>query len=159
LGDGVDGSRSRNPGAKNLVAMAPTQSCRPPLRPSSSSLDASDAVRYLAIMKDGIASTGAVALVAGGIASAFALATCCAFPILFGSAAFALAPIALATEPHSQLLTAISAIGLVGSVGVAAGASRRCKPNAVCARPWFRFSIIAAALLGAVLLVAAKYYA
>jgi mercuric ion transport protein len=110
-------------------------------------------------MNDGIKSIGAIALVGSGIASAFALATCCAFPILFGSAAVAFAPIAVATEPHSQLLTAISAIGLIGSVGVAARAPRRCNPNTVCARPWFRWSIIAAAVLGAVLLVGAKYYA
>jgi mercuric ion transport protein len=110
-------------------------------------------------MNDGVKSTGAVALVASGIASAFALATCCAFPILFGSAAVVFAPIAVATEPHSQLLTAISAIGLIGSIGVAARAPRHCKPNAVCARPWFRWSIIAAAVLGAVVLIAAKYYA
>lgn len=110
-------------------------------------------------MNDGIRSTGAIALVASGIVSAFALATCCAFPILFGSAAMAFAPIAVATEPHSQLLTAISSISLIGSVGVAARAPRQCKPNAVCARPWFRWSIIAAAVLGSVLLLAAKYYA
>jgi mercuric ion transport protein len=110
-------------------------------------------------MNDGIKFAGAITLVASGIASAFALATCCAFPILLGSAAMAFAPIAVASEPHSQLLTAISAIGLVGSVGVAARAPRHCKPNAVCARPWFRWSIIAAAVLGAVLLETAKYYA
>lgn len=110
-------------------------------------------------MNDGIKSTGAVAMVVGGIASAFALATCCAFPILFGSAALAFAPIAVATEPHSELLTAISAISLVGSVGVATRAPSRCKPNAVCARPWFRSSIIVAAVLGAGLLIVARYYA
>lgn len=110
-------------------------------------------------MNDGLKSTGAIALVAGGIASAFALATCCALPVLFGSAALTFAPLALATEPHSQLLTAVSAVGLVGSVGVAARAPRYCRPNAVCGRLWFRWSIIVAAALGAVLLVVAKAYA
>lgn len=110
-------------------------------------------------MTDGLRSSGAVALVTGGIASAFALATCCAFPILFGSAAAGLAPIALAAEPHSKLLTAISITGLVGSVGVAALATRNCKPNSVCARPSFRWGVIAAAVAGGVLLVLAKAYA
>lgn len=110
-------------------------------------------------MNDGMKSTGAIALVAAGIASAFALATCCALPILLGSAAVAFAPIAVATEAHSQLVTAMSAIGLIGSVGLAARAPRYCKPNAVCARPWFRWSIIATAVFGALLLAAAKYYA
>jgi mercuric ion transport protein len=110
-------------------------------------------------MSDGLKSTGAVALVTGGIASAFALATCCALPFFFGSAALVFAPIALASEPHNQMLTAISAVGLLGSVGVAARAPKHCQPNAVCARPWFKWSIFAAALAGLVLLVLAKIYA
>lgn len=115
--------------------------------------------RFNSRMNEGVKSAGAVALVTGGIASAFALATCCAFPILLGSTATALAPIAVASEPHSGLLTAISAIGLVSSVSLAARAPRHCNPHALCARPWFRWSIIAAAALGAVLLFTAKYYA
>lgn len=110
-------------------------------------------------MNDAIRSTGAVALVTGGIASAFALACCCAFPILLGSAAAALAPIAVLSEPHSELLTAICAFGLIGSVGVAFRAPKHCEPGAICARPWFRWTIIAAALIGAALLVLAKSYA
>lgn len=110
-------------------------------------------------MNDGLKSTSAVALVAGGIASAFALATCCAFPILLGAGAAGLAPIAIATEPHSQLLTAVSAVGLVGSVGLAARSPKDCRPDAICARPWFRWSIVAAAVVGGALLILAKAYA
>lgn len=110
-------------------------------------------------MNDSLKSTGAVALVVGGVASAFALATCCALPFFFGSAAIVFAPIALASEPHSQLLTAISAIGSVGSVVVATRGPKSCAPNAICARPWFRLSIIIAAGAGLVLLGLAKFYA
>src|SRR5215470_809285 len=110
-------------------------------------------------MNDGLKSTGAVALLAGGVASAFALATCCALPFFFGSAAMVFAPIAMVSEPHNQLLTAISAVGLVGSVGVAARAPKHCEANAVCARPGFRWSIFALALVGLILLVLAKVYA
>lgn len=110
-------------------------------------------------MNDKLKSSSAVVLVTGGIASAFALATCCALPFFLGSAALVFAPIALASEPHGQLLTAISAVGLVGSVGVAALAPKYCKADAICARPWFRLSIFAAALVGLVLLVLAKTYA
>ncbi len=110
-------------------------------------------------MDDKLKSTGAVALVTAGIASAFALATCCAIPFLFGSAALVFAPIAVTSEPHNQLLTAISAIGLVGSVGVAASAPKYCKPDSVCASPRFRWGVFAAAMVGAVLLVLAKVYA
>ncbi len=110
-------------------------------------------------MTDGLKSTGAVALVASGVAAAFALATCCALPFLFGSAALVFAPIALASEPHGGLLTAVSAVGLLGSVGVAARAPKHCEPEALCSRPWFRRSIFLAALVGFTLLVLAKYYA
>jgi mercuric ion transport protein len=110
-------------------------------------------------MNDGVKSTGAVALVASGVAAAFALATCCALPFLFGSAALVFAPIALASEPHGALLTAVSTAGLLGSVGVAARASRHCETDALCSRPWFRRSIFLTALVGFALLVLAKYYA
>jgi len=110
-------------------------------------------------VNDGLKSTSAVALVAGGIASAFALASCCAFPILLGSAAVGLGPIASAAEPHDTLLTAISAVGLVGSTGVAARAPKHCETGSLCARPWFRLSIIGAAVVGAILLVLSKVYA
>lgn len=109
-------------------------------------------------MNDNLKSTGAVALVAGGIAAAFALATCCAIPFFFGSAALVFAPIALASEPHSQLLTVISAVGLFSSVGVAASAPKHCRPGAICARPSFRWSILAASVIGLTLLVLAKLY-
>ena len=110
-------------------------------------------------MNDSLKTTGTVALVTGGIASAFALATCCALPFLFGSAALVFSPIALASEPHSQLLTAVSAVGLLGSVGLAARSPGYCEPGAVCARRGFRWSIFAAALVGFVLLVLGKIYA
>lgn len=110
-------------------------------------------------MNDGMRSTSAAALAAAGIAAAFALAACCALPVLFAGVALIFAPIALASEPHSQALTAISAIGLVGSVGMAAFAPRHCEANAVCARPWFRWAIFFAASAGLVLLVLAKAYA
>jgi mercuric ion transport protein len=110
-------------------------------------------------MNDGLKSSGAVALVAAGIASAFTLATCCALPILFGSAALIFAPIAVASEPHTQLLTGASVIALVGSVGLAARARKLCEPNSICGRPWFKWSIIVAAMLGGALLLLAKSYA
>lgn len=110
-------------------------------------------------MTDNLKSTGAIALVAGGLASAFALATCCALPFLFGSAALMFAPIAVASEPHSAALTAMAAVGLLGSAGLAARTPKHCAPDALCARPWFRWTILAAAGIGLVLLVLAKLYA
>jgi len=113
-------------------------------------------------MNDGLKSTAAIALVGGGIASAFALAACCAVPILLagiGIGAAGLAPIVAATQPHSTLITALSVLGLAGGAGVVARAPKHCDPGSVCARPWFRWSIIAAAVVGGALLVLSKIYA
>ena len=113
-------------------------------------------------MNDGMKSTGAVALVAGGISAAFALAACCAVPVLLASLGIGaswLAPLVSASQPHAEALTGVSAIALLGSVGVVARAPKHCEPSATCARPWFRWTVIAAALVGAVLLVLSKVYA
>ena len=113
-------------------------------------------------MKDGIKSTGAVALVAGGIGAAFALAACCAVPLLLSSLGIGaawLAPVVSASQPHTGALTGLSAIALLGSVGVVARAPTHCEPTATCARPWFRWTIVVAAVIGAVLLALSKLYA
>jgi hypothetical protein len=57
------------------------------------------------------------------------------------------------------VLTGVSAAALLGSVGVVARAPKHCEPSATCARPWFRWTIIGAALIGAALLVLSKVYA
>ncbi len=113
-------------------------------------------------MNDGAKSTGAVALVTGGVAAAAALTACCAAPILLagiGIGAGWLLPIAAVSDPHANVLTAVSAAGLIGGVAVVARAPRHCKPRSVCARPLFRWSVIAAAITGAVLLILSKLYA
>lgn len=113
-------------------------------------------------MNDRMKSTGALAMVAGGIGSAFALAACCAVPALLAGAGIGaawLAPVVSASQPHAQVLTGVSALALIGSVGVVARAPNHCSPKATCARPWFRWTIIAAALFGAVLLLLSKIYA
>ena len=107
-------------------------------------------------------STGAVALVTGGIGAAFALAACCAVPALLAAAGVGVAwfaPLVSASQPHAQALTGVSALALLGSVGVVARAPKHCEPSATCARPWFRWSIIVAAFVGAILLVLSKVYA
>src|SRR5215212_6021444 len=113
-------------------------------------------------MNDSVKSSGAVALATGGIGAAFALAACCAVPGLLatvGIGAAWLAPVVSASQPHAEALTGVSAIALLGSVGVVARAPKHCEPNATCARPWFRWTVMAAAFVGAVLLVLSKVYA
>lgn len=113
-------------------------------------------------MNDQTKSTGAVTLAVGGVASAFALAACCAVPALLagvGLGAVWLQPIVSISQPHAQILTVVSAAALIGSVALVIRSSRQCAPGSVCARPWFRRAIIVAAAVGAVLLVASKLYA
>lgn len=113
-------------------------------------------------MRDGIKSTGAVALVTGGIATAFALAACCAIPFLLagiGLSASWLAPIVTATQPYATLLTIVSLVALAASVAIVWWAPKHCRPGALCARPGFRWTITGAAAIGAILLILSKTYA
>ena len=113
-------------------------------------------------MNDGIKSTGAVALAGGGIAAAFALASCCAIPLFLATAGLSagwLLPIVSASQPHSGALTALSAVALLGSVGLVARSLKSCAPGSVCARLSFRRAIVVAAVIGAILLALSKLYA
>ena len=113
-------------------------------------------------MQDKIKSGTAVALAASGVAAGFALAACCAIPILLaalGIGASWLVPVVSATMPHTELLTAFSVAALAGSVFLVWRARRTCRPGDLCARPGFRWGVIAAALIGAVLVVLSKIYA
>lgn len=113
-------------------------------------------------MQDKVKAGGAVALATSGVAVAFALAACCAIPILLAALGFGatwLVPLVSVTMPYTELLTAFSLAALAGSVFLVLRARRTCQPGDLCARPAFRWSVIAAAAVGAVLLVASKIYA
>lgn len=115
-------------------------------------------------MNDGAKTTGAVALVTGGVAAAFGLAACCAIPFLLVGAGVGisvgwLAPVVSATQPHADLLTAFSAAALIGSVAIVWRAPRSCRPGSLCARHAFRWAVTGAAVIGAILLVLSKIYA
>lgn len=113
-------------------------------------------------MNDGAKSTGAIALVTGGIASAFALAACCAIPFLLAGVGLGsawLAPVVAASQPHAGILTVFSLGALAGSVALVWRASGRCEPGSLCARPAFRWSVTGAAVIGAILLLLSKIYA
>ena len=106
-------------------------------------------------MNDGAKSTGAAALVTGGIASAFGLAACCAIPYFLAAVGLGsawLAPIVSASQPHAQLLTALSLAALIGSLALVWWPSRGTPSRA-------RWMVTAAAVVGFVLLVLSKIYA
>lgn len=113
-------------------------------------------------MKSEVKSGGTLALVAGGIASAFSLAACCALPILLAGAGFStywLAPVATLGLQYSTALTFFAVISLAGSAFIVFRTAKTCAPGELCARPWFRTSITAAVIVGTVLLISSKLYA
>lgn len=113
-------------------------------------------------MKDEVKSTGAVALVSGGIAAAFGLAACCAIPLFLAAAGLGaswLAPVVSVSQPHAELLTVFSLAALIGSVAIVWRAPKHCQPGSLCARPAFRWGITGAAVIGAILLLLSKIYA
>jgi mercuric ion transport protein len=113
-------------------------------------------------MNDRALFTGALALVTGGIASAFSLAACCAIPLFLTGAGLSagwLAPIVSASQPHAEILTGGSFFALIGSVATVWATRRSCTPGSICARPGFRWAITGAAAAGAILLALSKIYA
>jgi mercuric ion transport protein len=113
-------------------------------------------------MKSEVKTTSAVALVSGGLATAFALAACCAIPILLAGVGVGtgwLGPLVAVSQPYANILTAISVVALLASMAIVIRAPKHCEPGSLCARPAFRWSIIALALAGAVLLILSKMYA
>ena len=113
-------------------------------------------------MKTEVKSSGAIALVASGIASAFALAACCALPILLagiGLSPYWLIPVATVGTQFSTALTVLAVVSLAGAAFIVSRSAKTCAPGDLCARPWFRVSIIAAAIVGTGLLILSKLYA
>ena len=113
-------------------------------------------------MNERTKSTGAIALVTGGFASAFCLAACCALPFLLvgtGIGMAWLAPLASFSQPHAGVLSAFSLVALVGGVGLVWHRSSRCEPGSLCATPAFRWGVTGAAAIGLVLLALSKIYA
>ena len=107
-------------------------------------------------------STGAIALVTGGFASAFCLAACCALPFLLAGTGIGmawLAPLVSFSQPHAGVLSAFSFVALVGSVGLVWHRSTRCEAESLCATPAFRWTVTGAATIGLVLLALSKIYA
>ena len=112
-------------------------------------------------MKSGLQSGGALALVASGVGSAFALAACCALPMLLvgaGLSPYWLGPVAEFGDRFGFALHILSIATLVGSVFIVLRSPAMCSPGALCANPWFRISILLLAILGVTLLVLARVY-
>lgn len=113
-------------------------------------------------MRTDVRSAGAFALVAVGMAAAFALAACCALPFLLagaGLSAYWLGPVASLGERFGNVLALFSLLALAGAVFVVARGPTTCSPAGLCARLWFRVSIVGLAATGMLLLLLSKLYA
>lgn len=108
--------------------------------------------------------TGTALLTVASLAAAFGAASCCGLPLLLGSLGFGtawLTGLALLAAPHRLLLLA------VGTVGLAAGAlllwrqwrAATCTPDALCAKPAFRGTMLAGLIVGMLLLYLGYAYA
>jgi mercuric ion transport protein len=118
--------------------------------------------RYLSVMRNEAKSSGAIALAFSGIASSFALAACCALPILLagaGLSAYWLEPFATFGLQFTAALTVLALLSLAGAAFIVLRSAKTCAPGDLCARPWFRAVIALAAVCGTILLIASKLYA
>ena len=100
---------------------------------------------------------GGVLLTLAGLGSAFAVASCCALPILLATAGLGaawLGGLAEMAAPYRVPLLAISAASLGGG-GIELWRQRKsgyCRPGAVCARPAARRAAALGLLLGLAML-------
>jgi mercuric ion transport protein len=100
----------------------------------------------------------AASLALGGIAAAFAVASCCALPILLTSAGIGVAwlgGIAVTAAPFRTPLLIVGALFLLSGavmLGRQQVAARHCGPDGACTPPAMRILTLAGLLLGIVLL-------
>src|SRR5690606_2304539 len=87
-------------------------------------------------MRNGFKSLGAVTLAVSGVAGAFAIAACCAIPIVlagFGLSAYWLVPIAEWGQWLGYCLTVASILALAGAAFLVIRAPKTCLPGELCA--------------------------
>lgn len=100
------------------------------------------------------AGTGSLLLTASGLAAAFALASCCGFPLLLASAGLGTAWItgfALLVAPQRSVLLVMGAAGLTGRKVLFWRQQRAaaCNPGIFCSRPAIRNLTLAGLVQGA----------
>ena len=111
-----------------------------------------------------VRDTGALLLVAGGLAAAFGAASCCALPLLLGSVGLGsawLVTVAWIAAPHRIALLIAAVMFLVGGVGVFVWRRRvaACAPGAACGRPAITVLLTGNLLVGGILVVLGFMYA
>ena len=101
---------------------------------------------------------GAIALMLGGIADAFGVASCCALPILLTAAGLSaawLGGIAMVAAPYRVLLLWLSTLSLAGGALLLWRTQRSAIARAsdrVCTPGWLRLVLLIGLISGAILL-------
>ena len=108
---------------------------------------------------------GTVLLTTGGFAAAFAVAACCALPLLLAGAGLGtawLGSVAIVALPYRAALLAFALASLAGGAWLwwrQHRAVQVCAPGGVCARPVMRGITLTGLVAGWLLLVAGVIYA
>ena len=103
-------------------------------------------------------SKGALALLAGGYASALSAAACCGLPVLLAGAGIGTAwllPIAQVAAPFADWLVVVALGLLLASLVLTFRRPGVCLPGSLCASGTFRAAMLAALAGGGVLLTVA----
>jgi mercuric ion transport protein len=109
--------------------------------------------------------SGAAWLTLGGLAAAFAAASCCALPLLlttFGLGTAWLGGMALLAAPHRGALLVVGALGLSGGAVLLwrqHRAASACGPDGACTPAWVRGLTLVGVVAGLGLLCAGYVYA
>jgi len=98
------------------------------------------------------AGSRSVALIAAGIGSAFAAASCCALPIVLGGLGLSTAwlfRVAVWAAPHRTTLLGIASVAFMAGATLLFRQWRvRCDPGVWCSRPWAKVMTVIGLLVG-----------
>jgi mercuric ion transport protein len=127
----------------------------------------SDAIDKSAAARRPVGGSGAalLSLTLGGLAAAFAVASCCALPLLLttlGIGTAWLGGVALIAAPHRDVLLVIGALCLLGGGALLwrqQWSAAACRPNGVCPTKASRVLTLVGLLIGVALLWAGYAYA
>jgi mercuric ion transport protein len=101
------------------------------------------------------AGSSSLALIAAGIGSAFAVASCCALPMILGGLGLSTAwlfHLAVWAAPHRRALLGVALIALLaGAIMFFRQWRVRCDPETWCSHPWVKVMTVIGLLIGIVL--------
>jgi len=108
------------------------------------------------------AGSSSLALIAAGIGSAFAAASCCALPIILGGLGLGTAwlfRLAVWAAPHRTALLGIALAAFLAGAALLFRQWRvRCDPKVWCSRPWVKVMTVIGLLVGIALWVGGYEY-